>query len=189
MLAAALMCMPFPAQDSLPVAQALPYQDSTAALNCQQVSTRFTLAMHKHSCKQLCWHLHCCLTACTIVQANSDRIHAWFVLVTCALHAGQSTAATDTNGHHSYNSTTSSTSSSRPMRAPPVPGGTTPRHAAHAGDHLQLLDLVEVLITDHRTSLLERKRLQQQLDSAQQALLAERLDKERAAALADMRYV
>jgi len=52
---------------------------------------------------------------------------------------------------------------------------------------MQLLELVEVLITDHRTSLLERQRLQQQLDSTQQALQAERLDKERAAALADLR--
>jgi hypothetical protein len=56
-----------------------------------------------------------------------------------------------------------------------------------AADHMQLLDLVEVLITDHRTSLLERKRLQQQLDAAQQALQAERISKERAAALADLR--
>jgi hypothetical protein len=53
---------------------------------------------------------------------------------------------------------------------------------------MQLLDLVEVLITDHRTSLLERKRLQQQLDSVQQALHVERLDEERAAALADIRW-
>lgn len=58
---------------------------------------------------------------------------------------------------------------------------------AMAADHMQLLDLVEVLITDHRTSLLERKRLQQQLDAAQQALQAERISKERAAALADLR--
>jgi hypothetical protein len=53
---------------------------------------------------------------------------------------------------------------------------------------MQLLDLVEVLITDHRTSLLERKRLQQQLDSVQEVLHVERLEKERAAALADIRW-
>ncbi len=58
---------------------------------------------------------------------------------------------------------------------------------ALAADHMQLLDLVEVLISDHRTSLFERKRLQQQLDTAQVALQAVQLDKERAAARADIR--
>jgi hypothetical protein len=58
---------------------------------------------------------------------------------------------------------------------------------ALAADHMQLLDLVEVLISDHRTSLLERKRLQQQVDAAQSALQAVQLDKERAAARADVR--
>jgi hypothetical protein len=58
---------------------------------------------------------------------------------------------------------------------------------ALAADHMQLLDLVEVLISDHRTSLLERKRLQQHVDAAQSALQAVQLDKERAAARADVR--
>jgi hypothetical protein len=58
---------------------------------------------------------------------------------------------------------------------------------ALAADHMQLLDLVDVLISDHRTSLLERKRLQQQLESTQSALQAVQVDKERAAARADVR--
>lgn len=60
---------------------------------------------------------------------------------------------------------------------------------ALAADHLELMQLVEVLVTDHKTSLLERQRLQQQLDSVHQALQAERLDREHAAALADDRWV
>lgn len=54
-------------------------------------------------------------------------------------------------------------------------------------DQMQLLDLVQTLIADHRTSLLEQQRLQQQLAATQEALNCERLDKDRAAALAQVR--
>lgn len=54
-------------------------------------------------------------------------------------------------------------------------------------DQMQLLDLVQTLITDHRTSLLEQQRLQQQLVAAEKALHAVQLDKERAVALAEVR--
>lgn len=54
-------------------------------------------------------------------------------------------------------------------------------------DQMQLLDLVQTLIADHRTSLLEQQRLQQQLSSAEKALHAVQLDKERAVALAEVR--
>lgn len=91
--------------------------------------------------------------------------------------AGQAAAATNK----------SAPGASAPTMRAPAAAGLAPKQALTA-DHMQLLDLVEVLITDHRTSLLERKRLQQQLDSVQQALHVERLDKERAAALADIRW-
>jgi hypothetical protein len=59
---------------------------------------------------------------------------------------------------------------------------------ALAADHMQLLELVECIISDHQTSLLERRHLQQQLESAQQALHGEALaEQERAAARADIR--
>lgn len=93
------------------------------------------------------------------------------------LHVGHR-AANDQQVQHS--------GSSQPRMQSPRAASLTAKQAM-AADHMQLLDLVEVLITDHRTSLLERKRLQQQLDSTQQALQAERISKERAAALADLR--
>lgn len=79
-----------------------------------------------------------------------------------------------------------SSSGMPPLRSPRAAAGLTAKQAL-AADHMQLLDLVEVLITDHKTSLLERKRLQQQLDATQHALQGEWLDRERAAALADVR--
>eukprot|EP00775_Hariotina_reticulata_P007607 gene7607-7809_t len=54
-------------------------------------------------------------------------------------------------------------------------------------DQGQLLDLVQTLIADHRYSLLERQRLQQQLEATQQALQVVKLDKDRAVVLADLR--
>ncbi|KAF6259183.1 hypothetical protein COO60DRAFT_1626154 [Scenedesmus sp. NREL 46B-D3] len=54
-------------------------------------------------------------------------------------------------------------------------------------DQLQLLDLVGTLIEDHRHSLLEQQRLREQLAAMQHKLHAERLDKDRVAALADVR--
>lgn len=55
-------------------------------------------------------------------------------------------------------------------------------------DQAQLLDLVQTLIADHRYSLLERQRLQQQLEATQQALQVVKLDKDKAIVLADLRY-
>jgi len=52
---------------------------------------------------------------------------------------------------------------------------------------VQLLDLVQTLIADHRYSMLERQRLQQQLEATQQALQVVKLDKDRAVVLADFR--
>lgn len=73
-------------------------------------------------------------------------------------------------------------------RAPPAAAGLTAKQAL-AADHMQLLEMVEFLISDHQTSLLERKHLQQQLESAQQALHGEALaEQERAAARADVRW-
>jgi hypothetical protein len=54
-------------------------------------------------------------------------------------------------------------------------------------DQSQLLDLVRTLITDHRTSLLEQRRLQQQLSATQSALHEAQLDADRAVALAELR--
>lgn len=54
-------------------------------------------------------------------------------------------------------------------------------------DQMQLLDLVQTLIADHRMSLLEQQRLQQQLITAERGLQELQLDKERAVALAEVR--
>lgn len=96
----------------------------------------------------------------------------------CMCCAGQQASRRNSQAAH-RRSGSSSTS--------PRAGGLTTAQAL-AADQMQLLDLVEVLITDHRTSVLERRRLQQQLDSTQLALQAERLGRERAAALADVRW-
>lgn len=73
-------------------------------------------------------------------------------------------------------------------RSPTAAAGLTAKQALTA-DHMQLLELVECLISDHQTSLLERKHLQQQLESVQQALHGEALaEQERAAARADVRW-
>jgi hypothetical protein len=56
-------------------------------------------------------------------------------------------------------------------------------------DQMQLLDLVGTLIDDHRHCLLEQQRLREQLAAMQQKLHIERLDKDRVAALADVRWV
>jgi hypothetical protein len=55
-------------------------------------------------------------------------------------------------------------------------------------DQMQLLDLVSTLIEDHRQCLLEQQRLREQLAAMQQKLHIERLDKDRVAALADVRW-
>lgn len=73
-------------------------------------------------------------------------------------------------------------------RSPTAAAGLTAKQAL-AADHMQLLELVECLISDHQTSLLERKHLQQQLESVQQAVHREALaEQERAAARADVRW-
>jgi hypothetical protein len=72
---------------------------------------------------------------------------------------------------------------------PPVQHPQKQQQAGVPSDQVQLLELVQLVLSDHRTSLLERQHLQQQLASAQQALQAERIDKDRAAALADIRWV
>ncbi|WIA20640.1 hypothetical protein OEZ85_005020 [Tetradesmus obliquus] len=86
---------------------------------------------------------------------------------------------------------TASRSSSRPCsssRHPPgSPGTADSRVQALMADQMQLLDLVGTLIDDHRRCLLEQQRLREQLAAMQQALHSERLDKDRVAALADVR--